>query len=81
MWVSKFCERETTETWTGSWCSTCRKMKNLGNVYGFEELYGICERVCVRNETQINNKINLEKENEYVKNKDGKWVKDKILSK
>jgi hypothetical protein len=85
MYTCNFCEKAKIETWTGSWCETCRKLKNLGNVYGFEELYKICDRVCVRSNQQRTNKINMELKKEvkkinddsdesYVK-KDGKWSK------
>jgi len=79
MFTCGFCEKQSTESWTGRWCETCRKLKNLGNVYGFEELYDICERVCIRDEKQRQNKIDLEKKIDYVK-KDGKWVNKPCLN-
>ena len=90
VWTCAFCETEKIATWSGSWCDTCRKLKNLGNVYGFEELYNICDRVCVRTNQQRTNKINMELKKDlktqkgkleepgdesYLKTAEGKWTK------
>ncbi len=56
-----FCESEYVGVITAQkWCENCRKIKNLGNVYGFKEVYNILERCCIRKEQQITNKINIE---------------------
>jgi len=60
--VCRFCERESVEYWFGNWCQSCRKLKNLGNVYGFERILEILQRCCIRNPEQIKNKIDLVKE-------------------
>ena len=67
MYSCRFCE----ETYVGvlttqNWCETCRKLKNLGNVYGFTKIYEICERVCIRQQHQINNKIKIEIEDKVI---------------
>lgn len=55
------CEKESVENWFGNFCCNCRKIKNLGNVYGFDRIYGILEKCCIRDETQLENKINNHK--------------------
>tara|TARA_R110002012_G_scaffold307527_1_gene513019 strand:+ start:2511 stop:2756 length:246 start_codon:yes stop_codon:yes gene_type:complete len=79
MFACGFCEKEKTETWTGKYCETCRKLKNLCNVYGYLEIYNICQRVCVRNAQQQTNKINIElrkdSDESYIKGSNNKWVK------
>ena len=59
--VCVLCEKESVENWFGNFCSNCRKIKNLGNVYGFDRIYGILEKCCIRDETQLENKINNHK--------------------
>ena len=59
--VCVLCEKESVENWFGSFCVNCRKIKNLGNVYGFDRIYGILEKCCIRDETQLENKINNHK--------------------
>ena len=57
----RFCEKSEVEYWFGNWCESCRKIKNLGNVYGFERVLEILERCCIRNPKQIDNKIVIQK--------------------
>ena len=52
-----FCETKPRETWLGSYCSECRQLKNLCNVYGYERVLGILKEVCIRNEDQLERKI------------------------
>lgn len=52
------CEAETVIL--HSFCPSCRIIKNIGNCYGFTEIKEVLERVCIRNETQRTNKINIE---------------------
>ena len=56
-----FCEKNKTENWFGSFCKDCRKIKNLGNVYGFARTLDILEKCCIRNPNQLENKIMLQK--------------------
>ena len=58
----KFCETAPTESWTGNWCSTCRQLKNLCNVYGFERMLEIMKKCCIRDESQLENKIKNHKQ-------------------
>jgi hypothetical protein len=60
--VCKFCEINSCETWTGSWCSTCRQIKNLCNVYSFERMLEIMKKCCIRDQEQLENKIKNHKE-------------------
>ena len=53
----KFCEQQPVETWFGSFCGDCRKIKNLGNVYGFERTLSILTKCCIRDEDQLERKI------------------------
>ena len=57
----RFCETNPCDSWTGSWCSTCRKLKNLCNVYGFERMLEIVTKCCIRNEEQLEKKIGSHK--------------------
>ena len=59
--VCVLCEKNPCETWFGSFCSDCRKIKNLGNVYGFKRTLEILEKCCIRNPNQLENKINIQK--------------------
>jgi hypothetical protein len=59
------CEKEKAENWFGSFCPTCRKLKNIGNVYGFERVYNILEKCCIRNEAQLEKKIESHKKEEH----------------
>lgn len=56
------CEKKSTETWFGSFCSNCRQIKNLGNVYGFDRVLTILRKCCIRDEQQLENKIKNHKE-------------------
>jgi len=58
------CEKETVENWFGTYCTNCRKIKNLGNVYGFDRIYGILENCCIRDPTQLEAKILKQKKKE-----------------
>lgn len=57
MGLCKFCEKETNEYWFSNWCESCRKIKNLANVYGFDRVLSILEKCCIRNENQLEMKI------------------------
>ena len=58
----RLCEKESVENWFGNFCYNCRKIKNLGNVYGFDRIYGILEKCCIRDESQLENKIRNHKQ-------------------
>ncbi len=62
MGYCKFCEAKPVETWFGSWCTECRQIKNLCNVYGYERVLEILKKCCIRNENQLENKIRNHKE-------------------
>jgi len=72
------CEKEPAENWFGSFCPTCRKLKNIGNVYGFERIYTILEKCCIRNEEQLERKIESQKKKEHT---DESYEKPKTRSK
>lgn len=56
MFYCAFCEKETC--YTQKFCDkTCRKIKNICNVYGFEEVLEVLNKVCLRNEKQRQYKI------------------------
>tara|TARA_R110000803_G_scaffold149863_1_gene215332 strand:- start:24 stop:287 length:264 start_codon:yes stop_codon:yes gene_type:complete len=52
-----FCESAKNEYWFGNFCESCRKIKNLANVYGFDRVLTILEKTCIRNPDQLENKI------------------------
>ena len=39
-----FCEDATAENWFGYFCEDCRKIKNIGNIYGFVEIKDVKQR-------------------------------------
>ena len=55
------CEVNPNQYWGGSFCENCRAIKNLGNVYGYEKILDILKKCCIRNEQQIQNKIDIQK--------------------
>ena len=55
------CEQKPNEKWGGYWCAECRQLKNLGNVYGFERVLEILKKCCIRDETQLEKKIEHQK--------------------
>jgi len=56
-----FCEKEPRESYSGYWCQSCRKIKNLGNVYGFPRILEILNKCCIRNPDQLEKKIDTQK--------------------
>jgi len=49
------CEKESCYT---TWfCEDCRKIKNIMNVYGKEDVLDILNRTCLRNNNQVGYKI------------------------
>lgn len=55
------CEQKKVENWFGSFCGECRQIKNLGNVYGFERVLDILKKCCIRDENQLEKKIDNHK--------------------
>lgn len=55
--VCVLCERNPVENWFGSFCVECRQIKNLGNVYGFTRTLDILKKCCIRDESQLEKKI------------------------
>ena len=51
------CEEKPAEYYFGSFCIVCRKIKNLGNVYGFDRIYNILSECCIRDPEQLERKI------------------------
>ena len=65
MGYCKFCESKQVEHWFGSWCSECRQIKNLCNVYGYERVLEILKKCCIRDETQLEKKIEKHKKQDH----------------
>jgi len=59
--VCVMCEKNSVENWFGSFCPECRQIKNLGNVYGFDRVLEILKKCCIRDENQLEKKINSHK--------------------
>lgn len=55
-----WCEQKP-KLWFSNWCETCRQQKNLNNVYGFERTLAIMKKCCIRDESQLENKIKVHK--------------------
>jgi|TARA_R110000803_G_scaffold111697_2_gene180142 hypothetical protein len=68
MSVCSFCEIEEKEFWGSSFCKTCSSIKNIAKVYSFEKSLEILRKVCLRNETQLENNIKRELENNIKQN-------------
>ena len=51
-----WCETKPKE-WFSNWCAECREQKNLNNVYGFDRVLTIMKKCCIRDESQLENKI------------------------
>ena len=62
--VCVLCEKKSVENWFGSFCPECRQIKNLGNVYGFERVLEILKKCCIRDETQLEKKIDSHKKDQ-----------------
>jgi len=54
------CEKDYTEKFFSYFCSDCREIKNIMNVYGKEKVKSIIKSCCIRNQQQIENKIEIE---------------------
>ncbi len=57
MGLCYFCEKEQRVSYLSYYCETCRKLKNLGNCYGFDRVYTIINKCCIRDPNQLENKI------------------------
>jgi len=73
MFRCSLCESEIIIT--SSHCERCRKIKNIGNTYGFNEILEVLEVVCLRNGEQRQRKIN------YLKKKAEKETKENMEGK
>jgi len=56
MGVCYFCEKEARENYLGYYCETCRKIKNIGKVYGYDRIYNILNKCCIRDIQQLEKK-------------------------
>jgi len=61
---------ESVITLTSSHCERCRKIKNIGNTYGFDEILQVLEIVCLRNGEQRARKMNYLKKKAEKDNKE-----------
>jgi hypothetical protein len=57
VFTCSFCEKETC--YISKFCVDCRKIKNIGNVYGFKEILNVLNNVCIRNTQQRKNKEDI----------------------
>ena len=63
------CEKEYCERYFGYWCSDCRELKNIMNVYGREKVLDIVKKCTLRNCKQINNKVGVILQNDDLKDR------------
>lgn len=54
VWACRMCEEVTC--WTTHVCEDCRKIKNLMNIYGKQQILSVLDNVLIRNPLGINNK-------------------------
>jgi len=59
VFTCSLCEIETVVV--SRFCPSCTKLKRIGNVYGFDKCLKILETCCIRNDEQIDRKINYVK--------------------
>tara|TARA_R110000796_G_scaffold12500_1_gene41250 strand:- start:207 stop:404 length:198 start_codon:yes stop_codon:yes gene_type:complete len=63
MTVCSFCqENEKEEYWGDGLCVTCKDIKNISKVYSFQKSLDVLRKVCLRNETQLDNNVKRELE-------------------
>lgn len=55
MFLCYLCEKE--RVYTNYFCEDCRKIKNIMNVYGKEDVLSILQTACLRDQTQIGYKL------------------------
>ena len=72
-----FCEVEDRLSWSSYWCSSCREVKNLCNVYGYAKVLEILKSVCIRDNEQIERKINIKKGQEISDEKNEFYLRRK----
>ena len=59
--VCSFCQKSPCENYLGSYCKDCNKLRRMLLVYEEpKKLIDILERVLLRNDKQITNKISVE---------------------
>jgi hypothetical protein len=56
MFLCYLCENE--RCYTSYFCEDCRKIKNIMNVYGKQDVLSILQTACLRDQTQIGYKLN-----------------------
>ena len=56
MFLCYLCEKE--RVYTSYFCEDCRKIKNIMNVYGKDDVLSILQTACLRDQTQIGYKLN-----------------------
>ena len=55
------CKEESIKTWTGYFCSNCTHLQDIGKCYGFKRIHDIINTCCVRDESQLERKMKLDK--------------------
>ena len=74
MFLCYLCEKE--RVYTSYFCEDCRKIKNIMNVYGKDDVLSILQTACLRDQTQIGYKLN-----KMIKESETKKVINKSLEK
>ena len=74
----KLCEKKPVETWFGTWCVSCRKIKHYLNLYD-ERVIEILDSVLSRTDEKQEEKIKAEIKTE-IENKE-KSLKEKHINK
>jgi len=55
-----FCGEYPSETWLKSYCKSCANLRRILILYDSEKCINILNRILLRTENQISNKINIE---------------------
>lgn len=66
MWNCVLCEKSEEYLIISKFCSKCRKIKHLLNLYG-DRVYEVLDEVLVKNETEQEEHIKEELKNELIK--------------
>ena len=60
MGYCSFCGEYPSESWLKSYCKSCANLRRILILYDSEKCIDILNRILLRTDTQISNKINIE---------------------
>lgn len=57
MAICYMCEKNQRVSWNDYFCSDCKEIRAIAEVYGWDRITTIVKKCCVRSEEQLENKI------------------------